>query len=109
MSIAIASPQSAPCAKPSTNDAPMRIPLPIAVLHASPTTDLRKTGSSRLASRNSPIWATRTTPYASAKVRPRSPKAFGTERATTRKAAIARKIAPLTASSSGSTTLVSQA
>ena len=45
----------------------------------------RSVGSSRLATRNSAMWATRTTAYATANVRPRSPKASGMQSAITRK------------------------
>ena len=51
----------------------------------------------------------RTTAYAQANRRPRSPKACGTQSATTSSAAIAAKIAKRTMPSSGSTTLVSHA
>ena len=101
--------QSAPCSTPSVSDAAASSVTPIAVLHASPVTDRRRPGSSRLAMVNSQMWAMRTTPYAHAKTRASSPKACGTESAATRKAAIAANIAMRTAPSSGSTTLVNHA
>ena len=53
--------------------------------------------------------ASRTTPYATAKARARSPNASGTQSAATSSAAIAANTATRTAPSSGSITLVSQA
>jgi hypothetical protein len=105
--IAIA--QSAPWVAPSVNEAATSSPTPIAVLPASPVTERRRPGSSRLAIVNSQMWAMRTIPYAQANTSASSPKASGTARAATRKAAIAAKIAIRTAPSSGSTTLVSHA
>ena len=80
-----------------------------AVLIASPITDLRSSASSRLASRNSAMCATRTTTNATAKVSASSPNASGTASAATRNAAIAANITSRTAPSSGSSTLVNQA
>ena len=82
---------------------------PTDVLAARPTTELRRPGSSRLASMKSPMCAPRTTAYAIANVRARLPNAAGTHSAASSRPAIATKITPRTASSSGSTTLVSQA
>ena len=89
--------------------APSSRPDPIAVLTASPRTELRSAGSSRLASKNSAMCAMRTTAYAHAKGSASAPKAPGTDSAATRKAAIAANIARRTRPSSGSTTLVSHA
>ena len=62
MSQRSASAQSAPCSAPSVNDAATSSPTPSAVLTASPVTERRSSGSSRLATMNSTIWPTRTTP-----------------------------------------------
>ena len=47
---------------PDANAASTSSPTPIAVLSASPVTDLRSAPSSRLASVNSAMWAARTAP-----------------------------------------------
>ena len=86
-----------------------RNPTPIAELEASPMTDLRSSGSSRLASVNSQMCAIRTIPYADAKTTASSPNASGRLSDATRKAAIAAKMPMRTAPSSGSITLVSHA
>jgi len=109
MSRKIASAQSAPCASPSKAEARASRETATAVLAASPVTDLRRSGSSGLASMKSAMWQTRKTPIARAKASPRWPKASGTQRAATSIAAIATKITPRTAPASGSITLVSQA
>jgi hypothetical protein len=106
---AIAAAQSAPCATPSVKDAAARSVTPVAVLPASPVTDRRSPGSSRLAIVKSQICARRTSPYAHAKTSASSPNACGTASAATRNAAIAANIAIRTAPSSGSTTLVNHA
>ena len=109
MSRKIASAQSAPWARPSKSEATSRMPTAIAVLTASPSTEWRRSSSSGLASMKRAMWATRKTPIARAKVRPRLPKASGTQSETISIAAIAAKMTSRTAPSSGSMTLVSQA
>ena len=94
---------------PSKKDAATSSPTPTAVPPASPITDCRSPGSSRLASTNSAICDQRTTPYAHANSRPSESNASGTQSAATRNAAIAVNITRRTAPSSGSTTLVSHA
>ncbi len=109
MSRKIASAQSAPWARPSKSEAAASRATAIAVLAARPRTEWRRASSSGLASMKRAMWATRKTPKASAKVRPRWPKASGTQSETISSAAIAPNMTSRTAPSSGSMTLVSQA
>ena len=97
------------CNAPSANEARISRPTPTAVPPASPKTAERKPGSFRLATMNRTMCAARTTPYAHAKSRPRSPKASGMASETTSRPAMAAKIAKRTTPSSGSTTLVNHA
>ena len=107
--MARASAQSPPCRAPSVKLAATSTLVLTAVLTASPRTEERRLSSPSLAEMNKRIWAARTTMYAPANHRPRSPKASGTQSAATRNAPIAPKIAKRTSPSSGSTTLVSHA
>ena len=106
-SSASASAQSAPCNAPSVNEAPIRMLVPSRVPTASPLAERCRPGSPRPALYKRITCPIRTTKYAHANSRPRSPNASGTHNATTSRAAIAPKIAKRTIPSSGSTTLVS--
>ena len=62
MSSTSASAHREPCSASSVADAATSRPVPIAVLTASPITELRSAGSSRLAAMKSTICPTRTAP-----------------------------------------------